>query len=242
MICSQKIRFLSKKKTAGRITMPRNELLRRARRQRDWTQRQLAEKVGVQEPTVRSWEAGIRSPSLEARRRLCDLFGASPDELGLSLSEISLSSTHPRYYWKIADPLEFFGREEEMRSLKHWILQERKRVFVILGGGGIGKTTLASKLAHDIAAHFDCIIWQSMEHGMPFETLLGECVQFICEGQDALVSPTSLDGLIWLFRTYRCLLVLDNFESLFVPGEPSFGNYRPGYEKYKALIESVSNA
>ena len=58
-----------------------NELLRQARQERGWTQRGLAEQLGVGEQTVRSWELGIRFPSLELRRRLCTTFSKTPEEL-----------------------------------------------------------------------------------------------------------------------------------------------------------------
>jgi transcriptional regulator with XRE-family HTH domain len=61
-----------------------NEKLQRARKQRNWTQRNLADKLGVEEQTVRSWERGIRFPSMESRARLLEVFDLSPEDLGLS--------------------------------------------------------------------------------------------------------------------------------------------------------------
>ena len=64
-----------------------NEALRRVRLARHWTQGRLAHELGVDEQTVRSWERGTRTPSLEYRRRLCDLFSLPPEHLGLPTPE-----------------------------------------------------------------------------------------------------------------------------------------------------------
>jgi transcriptional regulator with XRE-family HTH domain/GTPase SAR1 family protein len=64
-----------------------NYFLRQAREEKGWTQRRLAEKVGVSEQTVRSWERGTRTPSLEMRNRLCHVLEKSPSQLGLQRAE-----------------------------------------------------------------------------------------------------------------------------------------------------------
>lgn len=45
------------------------------------TQADLAEAVGVWPQTVRAWEAGKAEPRPHAFRRLCEVLGASPEEL-----------------------------------------------------------------------------------------------------------------------------------------------------------------
>jgi DNA-binding XRE family transcriptional regulator/DNA polymerase III delta prime subunit len=64
-----------------------NYLLRQAREEKGWTQRRLAEEVGVGEQTVRSWERGDRTPSLKMRNRLCHVLEKSPAQLGLQQTE-----------------------------------------------------------------------------------------------------------------------------------------------------------
>ena len=61
----------------------RNSILKRLREERGWTQRRLADELNVSEQTVRTWERGTRSPLLEHRTRLSDLFGRTPEQLGL---------------------------------------------------------------------------------------------------------------------------------------------------------------
>lgn len=60
-----------------------NTRLRRARHRRGWTQAQLAEMLETDFETVSRWERGITVPSFFYQRKLCDVFGMTPEELGL---------------------------------------------------------------------------------------------------------------------------------------------------------------
>ncbi len=66
-----------------RLSPMKNEKLRNARNERGFTQRQLADKVGVAKITVRKWEDGTRSPSSECRDLLCQVLGKTEAQLGL---------------------------------------------------------------------------------------------------------------------------------------------------------------
>ena len=60
-------------------------LLRAARKERGWTQQQVADRIGAPFAlNVNRWEAGTASPSPYYLERLCQLFGKSVSELGLS--------------------------------------------------------------------------------------------------------------------------------------------------------------
>ena len=47
------------------------------------------------------------------------------------------------------------GRAEELATLAGWLREEHCRVVQVLGAGGIGKTALAARLAHDLAPEFE---------------------------------------------------------------------------------------
>ncbi|GHO49181.1 helix-turn-helix domain-containing protein [Ktedonospora formicarum] len=64
-----------------------NVLLKNARKDQGLTQAILAEKLHVDTQTVSSWERGIRAPLPDVRKRLCELLGKSPEQLGLSFAE-----------------------------------------------------------------------------------------------------------------------------------------------------------
>jgi len=77
---------MPRKKTsmAGKKVMP-NELLRKAREQRDLTQKELAEEIGVTHITVNRWENGRVTPIPYYRQKLCNFFQMDAGSLGLPL-------------------------------------------------------------------------------------------------------------------------------------------------------------
>src|SRR5205085_6988022 len=62
-----------------------NRLLRAARKERGWTQQQVADRIGAPlSLNISRWENGTAFPSAYYIERLCQLFGKSIRELGLS--------------------------------------------------------------------------------------------------------------------------------------------------------------
>src|SRR5437763_13269722 len=61
---------------------PRQRLTE-ARMQRDWSQQQVAERIGSTHVNVSRWERGVTKPTPYFRRKLCQLFGKSEQELDL---------------------------------------------------------------------------------------------------------------------------------------------------------------
>ena len=55
--------------------------IRQLREERDWSQVELAARLGVSRYTVQQWEVGARLPSARNWWRLADLFGISVQEL-----------------------------------------------------------------------------------------------------------------------------------------------------------------
>src|SRR5881275_3412764 len=65
-----------------------NRLLRAARKERGWTQQQVADRIGAPlSLNISRWENGMSFPSAYYIERLCQLFGKSIRELGLSQLE-----------------------------------------------------------------------------------------------------------------------------------------------------------
>ena len=55
--------------------------LKELRRERNWTQGQVAERIGVTPSGISAYETGIRMPSYEALLKLIRLYGVSADYL-----------------------------------------------------------------------------------------------------------------------------------------------------------------
>ncbi|MEM8676690.1 MAG: NB-ARC domain-containing protein, partial [Cyanobacteria bacterium P01_G01_bin.67] len=129
----------------------------------------------------------------------------------------------------------FYDRIEELEILEQWIVSDRDRLVGIVGMGGIGKTALAVKLAQQIQNQFEYVIWRSLRNAPYLETLLGELVSCLSAGQEI---KANIDTLLEYFRDFRCLVILDNLETILVP-EKSVGTYRTGYENYGQLWELI---
>jgi DNA-binding XRE family transcriptional regulator len=63
--------------------------LKCARMRRNWTQKQAAEYVGVDERTYRMWERGMATPRPLVIQQLCSVFCMNAEELGLEVNPVS---------------------------------------------------------------------------------------------------------------------------------------------------------
>ncbi|MGL5062627.1 MAG: NB-ARC domain-containing protein, partial [Microcoleus sp.] len=130
----------------------------------------------------------------------------------------------------------FYGRSNELTILTQWILQDRCRLIGIIGIGGVGKTALSVKLAERVQDKFTYVIWRSLRNAPPLETLLAELVSFL-SGQEE--TAADIGTLLQCLRDRRCLIVLDNAETL-LQASVQTGQYRPGYETYGELLRIVA--
>ena len=139
------------------------------------------------------------------------------------------------------DVSRFYGRTTELNTLQHWILQDRCRLIGILGMGGMGKTTLSVKLAEEIQDQFTYVIWRSLRNAPPLTDLLADLIPLLSHQQDIDLPKsisTQITRLIQYLQHDRCLLVLDNGESILQSGQP-VGSYRLGYEVYGELFQRI---
>src|SRR5260370_4085937 len=136
----------------------------------------------------------------------------------------------------------FYGREEELATLEQWVVEERCRVVSVLGLGGIGKSALAARVMHRVAAQFEVVLWQSLRDAPTCEALLEACLQVLAP-QPLPDLPDSLEGRLHLLmeqlRARRALLVLDNLEGLLEEGE-GMCHMRAAYESYARLLRRVA--
>ncbi len=140
------------------------------------------------------------------------------------------------------DITQFCGRAGELQTLEQWIVTERCRVVALLGIGGIGKSTLAVKLVQQIQTKFEVVVWRSLQNAPPFEEWLETVLPLLlrAQGEDVAV-PSSLDGKLLKLRSglrqKRCLLILDNVETILSAGQSA--QYRAGYESYGQLFKEI---
>ncbi|MBI1256390.1 MAG: XRE family transcriptional regulator [Chloroflexi bacterium] len=136
----------------------------------------------------------------------------------------------------------FYGREQEIELLNQWVFADRCQVISVLGQGGIGKTALIVSLMHQIADHFDVVIWRSLRDAPSCEVLLDGCLRVLApqlQMHTAHNLEERLQLLLEYLRNQRALIVLDNLESILSEGEVT-GQMRAGYEDYERLLHRIS--
>ena len=128
---------------------------------------------------------------------------------------------------EVVDVSSFYGRSSELATLEQWIQTDCCHLIAILGRGGVGKTALAAKVAQRIQSEFEVVIWRSLRHVPPLETLIEELLSLLSHQQ---MGQPELGKLMKWLQTSRCLIILDNIETILQPG--SISKYLPGYENY----------
>lgn len=134
--------------------------------------------------------------------------------------------------------LSLHGREAELRKLQDTILEKKSRLVAVLGMGGQGKTALAAAFARSHTQAFEILLWMTLLNAPPLDDVLQSWLERLAS-ETALNVPQSLDGkldsLFGYMRQKRCLLILDNAESIMEGGQNA-GAFREGYEPYEQLL------
>jgi WD40 repeat protein len=147
-----------------------------------------------------------------------------------------------QYFWgESIDVSIFYGRTKELKTLDKWIRKDRCRLIEILAMGGMGKTTVAVKLAQQVSTEFEFVVWRSLRNAPPLTDLLAETIALLSRQQEitlAIDPNLHRARLIHYLQQHRCLLIFDNVESILQSG--SSHQYLAGYEGYGELFRQVA--
>jgi len=166
-----------------------------------------------------------------------------PSEKISSVAEVPFPSlAKPLFDWGNALKVSsFYGRENELNLLTSWVVEERCQVVSVVGFGGIGKSALVVQMMHQLANHFQVVIWRSLRDLPTCAALLDEILQVLAP-ETFHDMGTNFDRrmsiLLDHMRNSRILLVLDNLESVLEEGDQS-GRSQSGYEDYERLLFRV---
>src|SRR3989440_2519440 len=222
---------------AKKISRPLVTRLKQEREQRNWTQSELAERIGTTRINVSRWENRVTTPSPYYRQRLGELFGKSTQELGFIPES---SEDHNKEVATFSDPPDphtstpslpiwnvphrrnpfFTGREEILAHL-YTILRSSKAAALtqaqaISGLGGIGKTQVAVEYAYRYRDHYQAIFWinatsrDAISADFVILATLLDLPEQQEKDQDIVVRAVKR----WLSTHTHWLLILDNVDDL----------------------------
>lgn len=96
---------------------------------------------------------------------------------------------HSQPDWgRALDTSTFCGRTQELAGLKKWVLEDRCRLVLLLGIGGIGKSAIAAQFVQQIQSAFEVVVWRSLQNAPPFSEWLETVLPVLlrAQGEDTL--------------------------------------------------------
>jgi WD40 repeat protein len=195
-------------------------------------------KTNFKSAIERCWQSSLASapPVYPQPQQLHQLL-----QSGEKAQEVDLPVETQQDWGETVDVSVFYGRAEELAQLQEWIVKDNCRLVAILGMGGMGKTALSVKLAQQVQGRFERIIWRSLRDTPLLKDILADVLQFLNQSQQTdLPGDTAgrVSRLIHELRSTRCLLILDNAETILRSGD-CVGQYRDGYEEYGELLRQI---
>jgi ABC-type oligopeptide transport system ATPase subunit len=128
-----------------------------------------------------------------------------------------------------------YDYHQEIDTLKQWILQDQIPIISLIGLSGSGKSILASELVRQIQNNFDRVIWRNCNKNLLFSSLKTNLTEFISTN-----SETPSSSLIQCLQSHRCLIILDDFQELFITGKLA-GSYYPEQQDYSDFLKKIAH-
>src|SRR5215469_5808108 len=208
-----------------------NSLLKRAREACFLTQAQLAKKIDVAPRTFSRYESAQRQPALFYLKKLCEVLGKTPQELGFSSKAFEdASERYPRHIlhepeqpyppiWNVPPRTPCFrGRDDILQKLYDALIAGKTATLTqaVTGLGGLGKTQTAVEYTYRNRGEYQAVMYIQADTR---ENLISGFLHFarlLGLKETRQKNPEHvLDGLKeWMKTHSRWLLILDNVEDM----------------------------
>lgn len=218
------------------------------RERHNWSQAEVAEKIGTTAPNVSRWERGITSPGPYFRQKLCDLYQKSPEALGFVQVDTDEMLTEPTSQDEDVPKEATAVVAVSTTSATHWCIPYRRNVFftgrehilahldtalhgsksaaltqakAISGLGGVGKTQTALEYAYRHREEYQAVFWVRAESR---DVLLSDAVAIAQSLNLAEKNEPDQQRIIeavkqWLRTHTNWLFILDNVEDFAILDE-----------------------
>lgn len=140
----------------------------------------------------------------------------------------------------------FYGRQVTLDQLTNRVLNTTCRMVAITGHAGMGKTSLATRLVKKLRSRQSSTnepftggyVWQSLRYSPSLEYVLGDWLTRILQTKpSSQVWYDQLNAVMEYFRENRCLVIIDNLESIL--DAESIGKYKEEYLPYREFFKRI---
>ncbi len=134
-----------------------------------------------------------------------------------------------------------YGRIQELKLLKRWLINENCRIIAVVGIGGVGKTTLAASCIKQVKSQFEFVFWRDLRNVPTASDFLIDLLKFFdSEFKDDSRKDieVKISYVIDYLRKHRCLIVLDTASAI-MKNDSFAGDYRKGYQACGRLLRRL---